>query len=96
MDRTIEIPGISDDLLCRLEERAHEIGVDRNSFVRRLIERAVAPPDSWSTFGELLAPIHDYTEAHHLSEQEVERFLSNQIAEKRRESRRSGDGGGPV
>ena len=93
MDRTIEIAGISDELLLRLEERAQQIGVDRNSLVRRLIERAVAPADSWNTLGELLAPIHDYSEAHGLSEREVEEFFRNQI-EQRRESGRSSDGGG--
>ena len=64
--------------------------------MRRLIERAVAPPDSWNTLGELLAPVHDYTEAHGISEEEIEQFFRNQVTETRRESRRSDDGGRPT
>ncbi len=93
MQRTIEIAGISDELLSQLDERASQIGVDRNSYVRRLIERALAPPASASTLGELLAPVHDYTEARGISEKEIEQFFSDQIAETRRERRRPDKGG---
>jgi hypothetical protein len=78
MERTIEVAGISDELLARLDQRARQIGVDRNSYVRKLIDRAVAPPSSAATLAELLAPIHDFTEAHGISEAEVERFFSAQ------------------
>jgi hypothetical protein len=64
MERTIEVAGISDDLLARLDQRARQIGVDRNSYLRKLIERAVAPPSSAATLAELLSPIHDFIEAH--------------------------------
>ncbi len=93
MEWTIEVAGISDELLSQLDERASQIGVDRNSYVRRLIERAVAPPASASTLSELLAPVHDYTEARGISEKEIEQFFSDQIAETRRERRRSDEGG---
>jgi hypothetical protein len=46
MERTIEVAGISDELLALLDRRARQIGVDRNSYVRKLIERAVSPPSS--------------------------------------------------
>lgn len=93
MERTIEIAGISEELLGQLDERASQIGVDRSSYVRRLIERAVAPPGPTSTLGELLIPVHDYTEALGVSEKEVEQFFGDQIAETRRERRRSNEGG---
>ena len=93
MERTIEVAGISDELLSRLDERASQIGVDRNSYVRRLIERAVAPPESARTLGELLTPVHDYTGARGVSEREIEQCFSDQIAETRRERRRSDKGG---
>ena len=96
MERTIEVVGISEELLGRLDERANQIGVDRSSYVRRLIERAVAPPGSWTTLTELLAPVHDYTEAHGISEKETEQFLSKEVAEMRRENRRSDEGGRPT
>jgi hypothetical protein len=96
MDRTIAITGISDELLSRLDERAGQVGVDRDAYVRRLIERAVAPPDAWSPLGDLLAPVHDYTEAHGISETDVERLFRNQIVEKRAKNRKADDGGRPV
>ena len=93
MERTIEVAGISDELLSRLDERASQIGVDRSSYVRRLIERAVAPPDSAGSLAELLAPAHDYTEAHGISEQEIEQFFSGQLTDSRRGRRRIDEGG---
>ena len=93
MERTIQIAGISDEVLSRLDERASQIGLDRNSYVRRLIERAVAPSASACTVGELLAPVHDHTEARGISEQEIEQFFSKQVTETRRERRRSNQRG---
>lgn len=85
MRLAIEIDGISDELLSQLGERARQIGVDRVAFVRRLIERAVAPPSEWQPLSEFLAPLHDYTEAHGLTEEKIESFFSEQIVEARRE-----------
>ena len=72
MERTIEVSGISDELLTRLDERASLFGVDRSSYVRRLIEREMAAPASAGSLAELLATVHDYTEAHEISEKEIE------------------------
>ncbi len=88
MGRTIEIAGISDELLRRLDERASRIGIDRSSYIRKLIERAVAPPSSGSTLAELLASLHDQTEARGISEKEIEQFFGGQIKQVRRERRR--------
>ena len=93
MERSIEVPGITDELLVRLDQRVRQIGVDRNSYVRKLIERAVAPPSSASTLAELLAPVHDFTEAHGISEEEIERFFNEQLGESRRRRRRANNGG---
>lgn len=92
-ERTIEVRGISDELLARLDQRARQIGVDRNSYLKKLIERAVAPPGSATTLAELLTPVHDFTEAHGISEKELERFFDQQLAESRRQRRRADDGG---
>jgi hypothetical protein len=89
MGRTIEVTGISDELLSQLDKRANQIGVDRSSYLRRLIERAVAPPSSWSNLSELLAPVHDYTEAHGISEDETEQFFVEELAETRRKNQES-------
>ena len=92
MERTIEV-GVSDELLGKLDERARQIGIDRNSYVRKLIERGVGPPSAARTLHELLAPIHDFTGAHGISEEETEQFFSEQLGESRRQRRRSNDGG---
>lgn len=94
MERIIEVVGISDELLVRLDQRARQIGVDRSSYVRKLIERAVAPPTGATAIAELLAPVHDFTEAHGISEAEVECFFKEQLAETRRERRRADESGG--
>jgi len=45
MERSIEVPGISEEFLARVDQRARQIGVDRNSYLKKVIERAVAPPE---------------------------------------------------
>jgi hypothetical protein len=87
MPKPIEIGGIDDELLTRLDERANQVGVNRDVFVRRLIERAVAPPSSWQSLSEFLAPVHDFTEAHGISESDLELFLTEQVSAARRERR---------
>src|SRR5438067_12261273 len=93
MERSIEVGGISDELLGQLDERARQIGIDRNSYVRKIIERAVAPPNAASTLSELLTPVHDFTEAHGISNNEIEQFVEDQIAESRRRCRSSDERG---
>lgn len=51
MERRIEIEGVRDELLGRLDERASQIGLDRSSYVPMLIEGAVAPPSSGQDIG---------------------------------------------
>ena len=92
MERTIQVAGISDELLSQLDERASEIGIDRSSYIRILIERAVAPSNTASKLAEILGPVQDYTEAQGMSEEEIERFFHSQVKETRRE-RSTGDGG---
>ena len=46
-----------------------------------------------TAWGELVVPLHDYTESHGISEKEVDQFFGEQIAERRRESKRSDEGG---
>ena len=93
MERTIEIEGISDELLTRLDECAGQMGVDRSSYVRHLIERAVAPPSAAGTLAELLASVHDFSEAHGIEEGEIERLFNAELTESRRERRGINEGG---
>lgn len=85
VERTIEVPGISDELLARFDQRARQIGVDRNSYLKKLIERAVAPANAAATLSELLTPAHDFTEAHGISHDEIQCFFEQQLAESRRQ-----------
>jgi len=96
MERMIEIGGLSDELLNRLDERASQVGVDRGSYVRHLIERAVGPPSSAASLAELLGPVHDYTDAHGLSEEEIEQFFTEQLTDSRRGRRRVDESGRPT
>jgi len=90
MEHTIHIGGITDELLCQLDERARQTGVDRDSYVRKLIERAVAPPSVASSFSDLLAPIHDFTEIQGISHEEIERLFDEEVARSRLERRKTG------
>ena len=93
MERRIEIEGVSDELLGRLDERASQIGLDRSSYVRRLIERAVAPPALARTLGDLLAPVHDSTDVQGILEEEIEHLFNQQVVQRRRERRKTNEGG---
>ena len=61
MERTLKLPGISDD--------------------------------SAASLAELLRPVHDFTEAHGISEEEIQHFFEQQLAKSRREPQRAGDSG---
>jgi hypothetical protein len=93
MERTIEVGGLSDELLSRLDERANQIGVDRSSYVRRLIERAVAPPSSIVPLADLLGPVHDHTDVNGISQEEIEQFFKRQLTDSRRGRRKIDESG---
>jgi len=75
MARTIAIAGLS-------------VGVDRGSYVRHFIKRAVAPASSAASLAELLGSVHDYTDAHGVSEEEIGQFFGEPLIESSRERRR--------
>src|SRR5258708_7543756 len=92
MERTIEVGGLSDELLSRLDERANQIGVDRSSYIRRLIERAFAPHNSMVPLADLWGPVHDYPDLHGMAGEEIERFFSDQLTDARRQRRKIDEG----
>lgn len=57
--------------------------MDRSSYVRILIERAVASPKS-ARLAEILGPGRDSIESQHSCEEEIEQFLDAQVRESRR------------
>ena len=87
--RTIEISGLSEEVMSQLDKRARQVGVAPQVYARRLIERAVSPPGQWASLNDILAPVHDYTEALGITDVEIEELLSHEISEARQERRKS-------
>jgi hypothetical protein len=85
MGSTIELRDLPPELLSELDERAKEKGLDRQSYVIRLIERNLF--DQGATFDEILAPIREDFKAAGMSEQELEAFIDEEVAAARRERR---------
>ena len=89
MPRTIQVSGLSEEVLNRLTERASQAGIDPASYVRRLIERDMAPPHPGMSFAELLGPMHDYTQARALPDSEINRLLAGELNRTRSARRKS-------
>lgn len=62
MSTTIHLPP---ELLQRIEMRAGELGISRNRFIRRALEKAIEEDTSWSPhFLKTLAQAAEDTESH--------------------------------
>ena len=72
-------------MLHRLDERAGKAGMDREAYVRQLIERDLLPPDPRMTFREILAPVHASTEG--IPDEELDDLLTEELDAVRRERR---------
>jgi hypothetical protein len=83
MGSTIELRDLPPELLSELDERAKERGLDRQSYVLRLIERNLL--DRGATFDEILAPVREDFKATGMTEQELEAFVDAEVAAARRE-----------
>ena len=85
MGSTIELRDLPPELLSELDERAREKGLDRQSYVLRLIERNLC--DQPASLDEILRPIREDFAATGMSEQEIEAFVDAEVAAARRERR---------
>jgi hypothetical protein len=85
MGSSIELRDLPPDLLSELDQRARGKGMDRQSYVLRLIERDLL--DQGKTFDEILAPIRDDFRATGMTEQELEAFVDAEVAAARKERR---------
>jgi metal-responsive CopG/Arc/MetJ family transcriptional regulator len=83
MGSTIELRDLPPELLSELDERAREKGLDRQSYVLRLIERNLF--DQSANLDEILRPIREDFAATGMSEQEIEAFVDAEVAAARRE-----------
>ena len=89
MTLSIQLPEIPEELLHRLDERGRSAGVDRGTYVRRLIERDLLPPDPRRTFREILAPVDAASQgtSEDVSEDELEKLVTEELNAARRERR---------
>jgi hypothetical protein len=86
---TIKVTGVSDDLLELLDRRVREVhSTGRAEYVRELIRKDVLPHPRWPaadvSFAELVEPLQRDAEASGETEEELEEFIRQQIAEHRR------------
>ena len=94
---TIEVAGISDELLERLDERVRQWGGDRASFIRDLIRRELQRdsqlseegprPHSEMSFDEILTPVHEQAAASGMSGEEMDRLFTEARERVRKEKR---------
>ena len=82
---TLEVTGIPDDLLKRLDERVKRRGGDRSASIRELVERGLQAEDR--TLAEILAPVHAYSRQMGQTEEEIGEFVDEEIAAYRAERR---------
>jgi hypothetical protein len=90
MERTIEIEGISEELLARLDERAAERGLDRSTYVRDLIDRETSARPAPGRLAEWLAPLRAYSEAEGMTEEEIGEFFDREVSDARKHRRSPG------
>jgi metal-responsive CopG/Arc/MetJ family transcriptional regulator len=87
---TIEVTGIPEDLLQRLDKWMREQGRDRSQFIREIIEEKLQEhekPQSGKTFAEILAPLQQDFEATGMSDEELGDFIDAEIKAHRAERR---------
>ncbi len=72
MNRTIEIP-LPEELLRRVDEKAHTSGLDRGTYIRAILSREVTGTPSIS---EILLPFREQVIASGVSDEELDRLFS--------------------
>ena len=87
---TIEVTGLPDDVLQRLDSWMREQGRDRSEFIREIIEEKLQDhenPTAASTFAEILAPLQQDFEATGMTDDELGDFIDAEIKSHRSERR---------
>ncbi len=82
---TIEVSGLSESVVKAVGERAKEVGVATEDYVRYLIEEDVASPLSVRV---LYAPVREQIKARGISEDELDNLLEEAREEVFRENRK--------
>ena len=81
MTRTIEIP-LSEELLRRVDDKAHNSGLDRDTYIRAVLSKDVAGEPSIS---EILSSFRDQVAQSGMSDEDLARLFS----EARKETHRT-------
>jgi hypothetical protein len=89
MESAIELRDLSAELLSQLDERAKQRGMDRQSYVVRLIKRDLS--GSATSIDEILAPVREDFNATGMTEEELTAFIEEELAAARRERRERAD-----
>lgn len=72
MTHTIEVTGIPEELLRRLDERVRDVGTDREQYIRDLLARDLERP---SSLRELFAPVREDFVASGMTGDELEALI---------------------
>ena len=89
-NHTIEITGISDDLLERLDASVLMHGGDRSEYIRKLIERGLEEEQALHAqmiIAEILSPVHEYSRRMGYTDDELGEFVDTEIEAYRVERR---------
>jgi hypothetical protein len=87
MGASIELQNVPEGLVARIDARARQTGVDRQTYLLRLIQQDLSDAVSGRPLAEILEPVHHATEEKGLSVTEIENFLSEEMAATRRARR---------
>lgn len=74
---TIEVAGIPDDLLRRLDQKVQERGGDRSGYIREMLEKDLREdaPRSGTAFDEIAAPLRQDFQASGMTEEELDALI---------------------
>ncbi len=71
--RTIELSGVPEELIKRLDERLREVGQDRAEYLINLIQRDLERPTL--TLREIFAPVREEIRESGISDTELDTFF---------------------
>ena len=85
--QTITVSGVTEETLSRLDEKAQQLGVNREDYIREILKREARKPSagvhSRMSFSEILAPMQAEAERLGRSEAEIDALIEkarNEVA----------------
>lgn len=87
--QTITVSGVSEEMLSRLDEKARQVGINREDYIREILKREATRPSTGlhpgMSFAEILAPIQAEAERLRRSEEEIDELIEKAREEVARE-----------